>query len=59
MKKYKISKTYVADKFCSKYGEYYLLEDENGQALIDLFDKMFNLTLMIINYHSLINLQSS
>ncbi len=42
MKKYKLSKIYDADTFCSKIETYkytlYLLEDENGFSLKALMD---------------------
>ena len=55
--KYKITSKNEPDKFCSKVGNnIYLLKDENGKTLRELFEIYFNITEGIMTYKNLIEL---
>ena len=54
MKKYKISKTNIPEKFCSKIGEWYLLEDDNGKEIKELSKPFYEILRGLMDYDSLL-----
>ncbi len=62
MKKYKLSKIYDADTFCSKIETYkytlYLLEDENGFSLKELSESHYNVLKALMDYQVLVDLNN-
>ena len=55
MKRYKLSKINKPDKFCSKYKDYFLIEDDNGRTLRSIADDLYELLIMVVGYNTLLD----
>jgi len=54
MKKYKLSRTNIPEKYCTQIGEWYLLEDENGKGIQELAEPFYDILIGLMNYNSLL-----
>ena len=54
MKKYKLSKTNIPEKYCTKIGEWFLLEDENGKVIQELAKPFYDILKGLMDYNSLL-----
>ena len=58
--RYKITKEYEAQNYCSQCTvgnqTYYLSKCENGKTLQELFNISYELTLLIMDYNSLLKI---
>jgi hypothetical protein len=51
--KYKLTKINIPEKFCSKCGDWYLIEAEDGKTIQELAEPFYNMLVMLMDYNSI------